>query len=113
MKFKYLILTALLVISCDSFFENENNAEEVRAFISDEDLVIRNDLPIDIYYFAIDQASLPYVDWFPDVGDYNRIDSRSSIVKDVKELFSYKAGETVVVYYWDENITKIHSIIID
>lgn len=110
---KILISTLLLFFAQCDVFENENTLEVVSAVIEEDELVIRNSLNFDIYYFAVAQSSLPYITWFPLVEDFNRVPDNAFKVVQVDSLFAYDEGEPVAFFYWDEDISEIFNILIE
>lgn len=111
----YLILFLAVtsnLIAC-SIFNNENDDAVVSAIIEADELVIRNGLHFDVYYFAVAQSALPYIFWAPTVDDFNRVPNNQIKIVQAESLFSYQEGEPVVFYYWDEDISEIFSILIE
>lgn len=110
-----MLFVFIAFTSCD-LFNNENDLVKVTSSIYEGELTIRNGLPIDVYYFAIDQESLPYIDWAPLVSEQNKLIPEAFVSIDMKaenSPISYDDGETIVVYYWDEDISEIFSILIE
>ncbi len=106
------ILIGVSFSNC-SIFSNENDPGNISAVIEEEDLVIRNDLPFDVYYFAVAQSSLPYITWAPLVEDFNRVPQNEFKVVKVDSLFAYDEGEPVAFFYWDEDVSEIFNILIE
>lgn len=71
------ILLSILLISitsaCESIFNNENNEEALSAIIQNDTFIIKNNLPFDIYFFAVDQETSYVIDWIPVESDANRV----------------------------------------
>ena len=114
-RMKKLILFASLTmfVSSCSVFENENDEPPVSAIIEGDELVIKNNLSIDVYYFAVSQASLPYIFWAPLVTEENEVEPGNYITLDTSQVYRDGTPEPVVVYYWDEDVTEIFSILIE
>ena len=110
---KILISTLLLFFAQCDVFENENTLEVVSAVIEEDELVIRNSLNFDIYYFAVAQSSLPYITWVPLVEEFNRVPDNAFKVVRVDSLFAYDEGEPVAFFYWDKDISEIFNILIE
>jgi hypothetical protein len=85
----------------------------VSAVIEGSELIIKNNLSIDIYYFAVAQSALPYIFWVPMVDDFNRVPVGEFRAISTDSLFSYTKSEPVAFYYWDEDISEIISILIE
>lgn len=109
----FVILTYSLTFHGCSIFDNENDSPVVSAVIDGEELIIKNNLPYEIYYFAVDQASLPYIFWVPTVSDGNGISPGRYKALEASDIYGDGIPEPVVVYYWDEDISEIFSILIE
>ncbi|MBO6794111.1 MAG: hypothetical protein JJ895_09375 [Balneolaceae bacterium] len=96
-----------------SLFENEQNSRPVDALIHQESLVIKNNLPHSVYYFALDQASLPLILWAPFVSDENKVNAGSNTSIPIDQLLSINEKGPIVVFYWDEDISEIFNIVIE
>lgn len=107
-----IFLLGVFLQGC-SLFENENQDAVVSATIDGDELVIRNGLHFDVYYFAVAQSSLPYIFWVPTVDDFNRVPQNQFKVVKVDSLFSYEDNEPVAFFYWDEDISEIFTILIE
>jgi PBP1b-binding outer membrane lipoprotein LpoB len=106
-------LFVLFLINGCSVFDNEQSGDAVEAIIKDEQLIIRNNQAIDVYYFAVDKASLPYIFWAPIVSDENKIQSDALTAISLSEIFSNNERGTIVVFYWDEEVSEIFNIEIE
>lgn len=105
-------ITCTFLLSACSLFINENEQPIISASVDNDELVIRNGTGIDIYYFAATQSSLPYIFWVPTVNEENGINPGKIATIDI-ELFYTGDPEPIVVYYWDEDISEIFSILIE
>ncbi len=98
-----LIITFLFCVQCESIFLNENSLPEISAVIEGEDLVIKNNLHFDIYYFAVDQETSYLIDWAPIETEENRIRAKRARVFSTDDILSYDPEKTVVVFIWGNN----------
>ncbi len=105
-------LFIVCVLNTCSLFENEQNTLPVDALIHQESLVIKNNLPHAVYYFAVAQASLPLILWAPIVLEENRINAGSIIRIPIEQVFSHNQLRPIIVFYWDEGVNKIFNIVI-
>ncbi|MCR9133140.1 MAG: hypothetical protein NXI08_11215 [bacterium] len=106
-------LFVLFLINGCSVFDNEQSGDAVEAIVKDEQLIIKNNQAFDVYYFAVDKASLPYIFWAPIVSDENKIQSDALTAISLSEIFSNNEHGTIVVFYWDEEVSEIFNIEIE
>lgn len=106
-------LVILFLINGCSVFDNEQSGDAVEAIIEDEKLIIKNNQTFDVYYFAVDKASLPYIFWAPIVSDENKIQSDALTTISLSEIYSTNKRDTIVVFYWDEEVSEIFNIEIE
>jgi uncharacterized pyridoxamine 5'-phosphate oxidase family protein len=110
-----LILTFIFMftLSSCSVFDDEQSDDPVEAVVYDEQLVIRNNLPYDVYYFAVNKNSLALILWAPTVSEENRIEKNASISISLKEVYNDSPGAPIAVFYWDKDISEIFNIEIE
>ena len=113
---KRLLIVSFIIMcaySGCSVFDDEQSDDPVEAVVYDEQLVIKNNLPYDVFFFAVDQNSLPFIFWAPTVGDENRIHTGSQTSISLSQLFPLQESGTIVIFYWDEEVNEIFNIEIE
>lgn len=95
----------LMLNSCDSLFENEQNT--VSASISNNELTIQNGLDYDIYFFACNKNTLAVIFWVPQVTDENKVKSGEAKSFNLDVVLGYQPEETVIFHYWDAEVSEV------
>lgn len=99
------ILLSILLISitsaCESIFNNENNEEALSAIIQNDTFIIKNNLPFDVYFFAVDQETSYVIDWIPVESDANRVKAGSFRKFPTDVIVGYTQGKTAIAYFWN------------
>lgn len=101
----------LMLNSCDSPFVNEQNT--LSASISGNELVVKNGLDYDIYFFACNQNTLAVISWVPQVTDENKVKSGEAKSFNLDVVLGYQPEETVIFHYWDAQISEVRFFEID
>jgi len=113
MNTKVTITFLGLLITCVSCSLFDNEQASVSAVIENEELIIRNGLPTDMYYFAAPQSVLAVILWAPLVEEENRIRAGESKSFRLTDIYPDFEEDPIVVYYWDKDITEIFEIVIE
>tara|TARA_R110002096_G_scaffold237751_1_gene428563 strand:+ start:9951 stop:10301 length:351 start_codon:yes stop_codon:yes gene_type:complete len=116
MKNILFLLAAVLFFgsSCSNVFENENDS--VYAKFSSNNLVISNGSNEVVYYAVFEQGSLAVIDWVPFSSKENRILPSTSISVKKEDIYAYKDGKKVVLFYWKDTgsaIQNMQQVVID
>ncbi len=114
MHYKYFYWFILFgVISCDGFFTNENDIHPVEATFLENELLIRNGLNHDIYYFAVDEDIAAQILWVPFVTEQNRIIKNQAKKINLEDNTFLTKENPTIVYYWDEDIREVKSTLVE
>lgn len=105
MRFKtvFVVLGCFLFAGCEDIFLNENSTANVSAVIESDELVIRNGLHFDVYYFAVDQETSYLIDWIPLEREENRIRPNETRVFSTDDIVGYDPDKNVLVFIWGNN----------
>ncbi len=90
-------------MGCENLFFNENNEDPVIAIIQYDTFIIKNNLPFDIYFFAVDQELSYVIDWMPVESDENRIKAGTYRKYSTEAIMGYEEGKTAIAFFWDGN----------
>ncbi len=110
----FAIFLFFITQGCESIFNNENNEEALTAIIQNDTFIIKNNLPFDVYFFAVDQETSYLIDWIPIESETNRIKAGSFRKFPTDVIVGYTQGKTAIAFfcngreYWNTLIIDEH-----
>jgi len=115
MKFRifFFLPAILLLFQCDNLFMNENSTASISAVIEGDELVIRNSIHFDVYFFAVDQETSYLINWAPYESEENRIRANSTRVFSTDEIVGYDPEKMVIIFTWNNEQTYWEDIEIE
>jgi hypothetical protein len=104
---RFLVFFFLLLLwsqaGCENLFNNENNAEALSATIQADAFIIKNNLPFDVYFFAVDLETSYVIDWIPIESEENKVMAGRVRTFSTDVILSFEKGRPAIVYFWSGN----------
>lgn len=104
---RFLVFFFLLLFwsqaGCENLFTNENNVEALSATIQDDTLIIKNNLPFDVYFFAMKQETSYVIDWIPIESEENRVRAGAVRTFSTDVIFDFEKGKTAIAIFYNGN----------
>jgi hypothetical protein len=107
-----LLLLAVLLPALGLSCRDATGPDQVRLYAIPGILAIVNDGATPIYWIAIDEESLPLVDWIPRVcDDCGEVEPGTTRSVDVDSIVGGGAGRVAVVFFWRAAIGPDRTIV--
>lgn len=102
---RFLVFFFLLLLwsqaGCENLFNNENKVEALSATIQDDAFIIKNNLPFDVYFFAVDLETSYVIDWIPVESEENRVMAGRVRTFSTDMIIGFESGKTAIATFWN------------
>lgn len=91
-------------------------SDEIEGQITKEYLIIFNKLDKPVYHFIVERGMAALISWAPVSSGENRINPNRTKEIVLKDIYGYKKGKQLIVFYWSTEHPgqeSIKSIIVD
>lgn len=103
----------LAIISC-----SDNplafKSDEIDVLVSKNKMTIINKTENPIFYFVVERETAAAINWVPISSSENEIIPQQNKQLNLNDVFGFKAGRQIIVYYWsDPNPQSIKNIVVN